>query len=253
MKHSWITGGRSESEFNELFADIVSSCDHEELDYETLQSVLTEEITRELRYFEGQSKVVVNREILDSEQSITDSESQDLKFAANSAYTVTREQEPHSNEVCVSSSGPDPSAQIRKLASEIASHFDLQDCISLNDQGEFGFLVVELPSEEASETAKLVWEYLVNFSGTSELSKIELDPIVSLDSRLYQELQEHEISPSLETAKELDLSVMWIIDSKNFELLMQLWRLVFEHTSFRPNTDSPIDTVVPESSERVAA
>ena len=28
---------------------------------------------------------------------------------------------------------------------------------------------------------------------------------------------------------------MWRVDSGAFELLLQLWRLVFEHTEFRPD------------------
>ena len=253
LKHTWIVAGKSEPEFNELFGEIASSCDHEDLDYETLHSVLTEDMTRELQYFESTHKNAVSREPLDNDNPIAEAEPRETKFIANSAYTVTKEQESNAKEVCISPHEQNPGAQIRKLASEIASQFDLQDCISLNDRGEFGFLVVELPSDETSQTARLVWEYLVNFSGTCELSKTELDPILSPASRLYQELQEHAIAPSLEIAKELDLSLMWTIDSENFKLLLQLWRLVFEHTSFRPSDDRPIDMDEFDSNERIAA
>lgn len=253
LKHTWRVAGKSESEFNEMFAEIASSCDHEDLDYETLHSVLTEDMARELQYFESKHKKAVSGETPDNHNPIAEAEPRESKFVANYPYTVTKEPVSNAKDVCISPNEQEPSEQIRKLAMEIANRFDLQDCISLNDQGEFGFLVVELPSDEASNTTQLVWEYLANFSGTSEMSKTELEPILSPDSRLYREIQEHETSPSLETAKEIDLSVMWSIDSSNFELLLRLWRLVFEHTSFRPNVDRPIDLDEFESNERFAA
>lgn len=252
LKHTWIVAGKSESEFNELFAEIASSCDHEDLDYETFHSVLSDELSRELEYSEINCQEAVSREILDNGNPITKAEPRESKFAANSAYTVTKKQEPNSKEVENSSHEQDPHEQIRLLAWEIASQFDLQHCISLNDRGEFGFLVVELPPEDSSGTVHRVWEYLANFSGTSEMSKAELSPILSPDSRLYHEMLEHEISPSLETAKEIDLSVLWSIDSANFELLLRLWRLVFEHTTFRPNVDTPLESDEFDSNERIS-
>lgn len=255
LKNSWIATGKPESEFTQVFAEVASSCDHEDLDYETLQSVLSEEISRELQYLEGTRKEIDSRKFLGNNKPIAESEPPESNFTKKSARTntVAEEQDSHSKEDCISPHEQDPSQQIRKLASDIANQFDLQDCISLNSRGEFGFLVLELPPEDSSRTARLVWEYLANFSGSSEMSKAELSSIVSTDSRLYQEMQEHDSSPSLETAKEIDLSVMWSIDSANFELLLQLWRLVFEHTTFRPNVDIPLELDEFDSNERIAA
>lgn len=253
LKHSWTASGKSESEFDQLFADIASSCDHEDLDYETLHNVLTEEISKDLHDFNEQRKERSSREILEHTPLISESEQRESNFEENAAYTFTKEERSSSNDITISSSEQEPSEQIRQLAMEIAQQFDLQDCLTLSEQGEFGFLVIELPPEEVSQTARQVWEYLANFSGTWEKSKSELNSIVSAGSRLYQEMQEHEISPSLETAKELDLSVMWTLDSRNFERLLKLWKLVFEHTSVRPNIETTADAIELDEDDRIAA
>ena len=194
LKHTWIVAGKSESEFNELFAEVASSCDHDGLDYETLHSVLSEEISRELRYFTINREEAVSRDTLDNDKPIAEPRRNESSLGPDSAYTVTNEREFNLSEACSSSHEPEPSEQIRQLAMEIAGRFDLEDCLSLHERGEFGFLVVELPSEEASQTARLVWEYLANFSGSSEMSKTELDPIISPDSRLYQEMKYAQVS-----------------------------------------------------------
>lgn len=253
LKRLWTDAGKSESEFDQLFASIASSCDNEALDYETFHNVLTEEISKELHYIEEQCEAESSREICDNAPLITNSALQKSNFEANAAYTVNQEESSNSNDISFSSDEQEPSEQIRQLAMEIAHQFDLQDCLTLSEQGEFGFLVVELPPEEVSQTARQIWEYLANFSGTWEKSKSELNAIVSTGSRLYQEIQEHEISPSLETAKELDLSVMWTLDSKNFERLLKLWKLVFEHTSVRPNIEATVDAIELDEEDRMAA
>ena len=211
LKHSWIMAGKSESEFNQLFTELARSCDHEELDYETFHNVLTEQVWEELQDVEENSSEAFSREVPKVSNQYTEQAPRDRAAARKSSNTstslVTKRETSTANDLLGFSSDQEPSEQIRYLALELAQKFGFQDCISMDDRGEFGFLVVDLPSKEASHTTRLVWEYLANFSGACEMSKAELIPCISPDSKLYDEFQEHENSPSLETAKEIDLAV----------------------------------------------
>lgn len=247
LKHSWTVAGKSESEFDQFFADIAISCDHEDLDYLTLHKVLTEEISKELHHFNEPCEEDSSRE---NPPLIAASELRESDFEANSTHTVSKEECSNSIGITYSSNIQEPSKQIRQLAMEIAQHFDLQDCLIQSEQGKFGFLVVELPSEEVPQTARQIWKYLVNFSGSCEMSKSELEEVVSAGSRLYLEMQENEISPALETAKELDLSVMWTLDTQNFERLLKLWQLVFDQTTVESNIETTADAIELSDNER---
>ena len=258
LKRDWIVAGKEETEFNQLFAEIARSCDHEDLDFETFRSVLTEQIAEELQ--------VVSQDSGDRTAQCVPIEDELNTKPVRQEYGVQPEFDTAPTSLVTSSNEPravydllndgndlEPPDQIRSLAFELAQRFKIQDCVSLNDLGEFGFLVVELPSDEAPRTTVLIWEYLANFSGTCELSKEDLIPHVSNGSKLYNEFQESGSSLSLETAKDLDLSLMWILDSESFELVIQLWRLVFEHTEFRPDLEEIKPPNEPDQHACVAA
>lgn len=252
-KRAWIEAGRAESEFDQLFAEVARSCDHEDLDYETLHNVLTEQIVTELQDIEENPGSTVLQELPGEDNPHTEPVPRDtaVELVSDTSPTniVTKDETSSTSNFLSLSSEQEPSEQIRNLAIELARQFGFQDCITLGEQGEFGFLVIDLPSEDASQTTRLIWEYLANFSGACEMSKEELMPFLSPDSKLYNEFQESETSTSLQTAKELDLSVMWTIESESFELLLQLWRLVFEHTEFKLDLD---DTAAPIESDQQA-
>lgn len=248
LKSDWVAEGKSESEFNQLFIEVAQSCDHEDLDYETFRDLLTEQVVAELQDIEESSVNTLSRETVTKENSATEHcpQKSDIapEFDTPSTYVVTKDEFCTASEFLNKCMDQEPSERIRNLAMELARRFGFRECIVLGDKGEFGFFVVDLPSEESSLTTRLVWEYLVNFSGTCEMSKDELIPNLKPDSRLYGEFQDQEFSPSLQIAKEIDLSVMWRVDSESFELLLHLWRLVFEHTEFRPDlgdTELPIE------------
>ena len=46
---------------------------------------------------------------------------------------------------------------------------------------------------------------------------------------------------------------MWRVDSEAFELLLQLWRLVFEHTEFRPDLGDAEPPIGFDEGFRIAA
>lgn len=258
LKRDWIGAGKEETEFNQLFAEIARSCDHEDLDFETLRSVLTEQIAEELQIVSQDSgdRIAQNVPIEDerNRKPVRQESGVQPEFDTAPTSPVTS-----SNEACTvyellnNCNDLEPPDQILSLAFELAQRFKIQDCVSLNDLGEFGFLVVDLPSDDASRTAHLIWEYLANFSGTCELETVDLIPHLSCNSRLHEECQENGTSPSLHTAKELDLSLMWILDSESFELILQLWRLVFEHTEFRPDLEEVAIPIEADQRSSIAA
>ena len=239
LKNDWVSAGKTESEFNQLFVEIAQSCDHEDLDLETLRSLLTEQVLAELQDMDKNSVRAESQETPLQEYATTGNTPRKRETLpesnTNSPYIVTGGETSAVSEFLNKCVDQEPSEQIRNIANEIARRFKFQECIVPGDQGEFGFLVVDLPAEESDQTTRLVWEYLVNFSGTCELSKDELNPYLDPNSRLYGEFNNQGISPSLQIAKEIDLSVMWRVDAEVFELLLHLWRLVFEHTQFRPD------------------
>lgn len=241
LKRDWIVAGREEAEFNQLFAEIARSCDHEDLDFDTFRSVLTEQIAEELQTVSQDSGDRLAQSVpIEDEQNtkpVTQETGEQPEFDTAPTSLDTSEEPRTIYDLLNNCNDLEPHDQIRSLAFELARRFNIQDCISVNELGEFGFIVVDLPSADAPRTAHLIWEYLANFSGTCELEKEDLIPQISSESRLYNEFQEKGTSLSLQTAKELDLSLMWILDSESFELLLQLWRLVFEHTEFKPDLE----------------
>ena len=253
LRHTWTAAGKTATEFNKLFTEVARSCDHEDLDYETFHHALTEQVWDELQSVNENSseELAENVSNVSNQYTIPSARDADAERMSCSPSTslVPKGETSTTNDLLEVSSDKEPCEQIRSLALELARKFGVQDCISLDELGEFGFLVVDLPSEEASPTARLVWEYLANFSGVCELSKAELMPCLSQESKLHDEFQKHETSPSLEIAKEIDLSVMWTLDSDDFELLLLMWRLVFEHTQYRPNLGDKTE-VVAESDSR---
>lgn len=257
LKNDWVAEGKTESEFNQLFVEIAQSCDHEDLDYETFRDLLTEQVIAELQHTEESSVNTVSRETVTEEYSATKNVPRERDIISESdttsAYIVTTDDTCTASEFLNKCIDQEPREQIRNLAMNIARRFDFQECIALGELGEFGFYVVDLPPEESSLTTRLVWEYLVNFSGTCELSKDELISQLDPESRLYKEFQSQGTSPSLQTAKEIDLSVMWRVDSEAFELLLQLWRLVFEHTEFRPELEDVDQSIEFDEQFRIAA
>ena len=259
LKRAWVEAGKAESEFNQLFTDIATSCDHEELDYGTFHNVLTEQVMLELEYIQEEPQDTGSQEVSMRDNKFTESiprkpvDTPDSIPTREAVTTVTKEENHTANEVSSLPPEQEPCQQICTLALDLAHQFDIQDCISLSEHGELGFLVVELPPDEASQTARLVWEYLANFSGVCELSKTELIPYLASDSRLYKEFEENGNSPSLQTARELDLSVMWSLESKIFELLLQLWRAVFEQTRCERMTNDATSAGKSDSDERLVA
>ena len=257
LKNDWVAEGKTESEFNQLFVEVAQSCDHEDLDYETFRDLLAEQVIAELQYIEESSVNTVSKVLPIEENLVADSvlrESGDLpKSDTKSTYLITENESCTASEFLNKFIDQEPCEQIRNLAMELARRFGFQECIALGDQGEFGFLMLDLPPEESTQTVHLVWEYLVNFSGTCEMSKDELMPHLDAESRLYRELQDQETSPSLQIAKEIDLSVMCRVDSEAFELLLQLWRLVFEHTEFRPDLGDAEPPIEFDEQTRIAA
>lgn len=257
LKNDWVAEGKTESEFNQLFVEIAQSCDHEDLDFETFRGLLTEQVIAELQDIEESSVNTVSRDTVTEESSATEDfpQKSDIapEFDTPSTYVVTKDEFCTASEFLNKCMDQEPSERIRNLAMELARRFGFQECIVLGDKGEFGFVVVDLPSEESSLTTRLVWEYLVNFSGTCELSKDELISLLDPESRLYGEFHDQDVSPSLQIAKEIDLSVMWRVDSESFELLLHLWRLVFEHTEFRPDLGDAEPSIEFEEYSRLAA
>ena len=257
LKNDWVVEGKTESEFNKLFVEIAQSCDHEDLDYETFRDLLTEQVIAALQDVEESSVNTVPLETLTEDNSAMEDVPRESHIVPESdtpsTNIVPKDETLSASEFLNNCVDQEPSERIRNLAMELARRFGFRECIVLGDKGEFGFFVVDLPSEESSLTTRLVWEYLVNFSGTCEISKDELIPYLKPDSRLYGEFQDQEISPSLQIAKEIDLSVMWRVDSESFELLLHLWRLVFEHTEFRPDLDDAEPPIEFEEYSRLAA
>ncbi|MYD46421.1 MAG: hypothetical protein F4W92_08725 [Gammaproteobacteria bacterium] len=257
LKTDWVAEGKTETEFNQLFIEVAQSCDHEDLNYETFRDLLTEQVIAELQDIEDSSVNTVSKETPIKENSTTKNVPREKdtipESDTTSTYVSTKDDTCSASEFLNKCIDQEPCEQIRNLAMEIARRFDFQECIALGELGEFGFYVVDLPPEESSLTTRLVWEYLVNFSGTCEMSKDELIPHLNSQSKLYKEFQSQETSLSLQTAKEIDLSAMWRVDSEAFELLLQLWRLVFEHTEFRPDLGDAEPPIGFDEGFRIAA
>ena len=254
LKSQWLGSGQSELVFYQLFAEVASSCDHEDLEYDTFDGLLSEHIEDELQYIREQSET---NPVLPttSLQADVAHESGTPRSTTKPISTTLDSNETNELAPEIASSTQDSvgKRQIRDLAMELAREFNLEECLVPDENEENRYLVVELPPDGASPTARLIWEYLANFSGVCEMTETELIPHLNSDSRLYCEYQDHGSFPSFQTAKELDLSVCWYVESKSFELLLTLWQAVFEQIHTERTIEVSNNSFESESSERVAA